>query len=160
MSSTKDVVSIKIPEKELAEMQKLVADLQAKLAPYVIALSPEQRRTLPKMSDKTMPFVDKASEYVQKNPELAPGYLNVAEFAVDYKAVSDLSAVCKPLTQICQNLEDSIMLSGSEAYQAALTYYNSVQQAAKMNIPNAKAIAEDLGKRFVKASVKPTPTTP
>jgi len=54
---------------------------------------------------------------------------------------------------LCDNLPDTEMLSGSEAYVAALTYYNSVKQAAKMNVPSAKAIYEDLRKRFEKPSV-------
>jgi hypothetical protein len=31
---------------------------------------------------------------------------------------------------------------------SALTYYNSVKQAAKTNVPNAKTIQEELAKRF------------
>jgi hypothetical protein len=41
-------------------------------------------------------------------------------------------------------------MSGSEAYTAALAYYNSVKQAAKMNVPNAKSIYKDLKQRFEK----------
>jgi hypothetical protein len=41
-----------------------------------------------------------------------------------------------------------MMLAGSEAYIAALAYYNSVKQAAKMNVPGARAIYDDLSKRF------------
>ena len=48
------------------------------------------------------------------------------------------------------------MLSGSEAYGEALAYYQSVKQAAKRNIPDAKVIYQDLRKRFEKkASSEP-----
>jgi hypothetical protein len=39
---------------------------------------------------------------------------------------------------------------------AALSYFNSVKMAVKMNVPNAKVIYEDLSKRFVKPSRKTT----
>lgn len=154
MSSTKNIVSVQIPAEKLAEIQKHVTDLQGLLGEYLIALTAEQRRDLPKMSDKTLPFVEKSLEYVKMNPELAPSYLKKEDFEVDFKAVMNLKTVLNPLSQLCRNVEDTMMLSGSEAYQSALTYYNSVKQAAKMNVPNAKNISDDLGKRFVKASKK------
>jgi len=40
------------------------------------------------------------------------------------------------------------MLVGSEAYMAALMYYNSVKMAAKTGQPNASSIYDDLSKRF------------
>ena len=43
------------------------------------------------------------------------------------------------------------MQAGAESYVCALTYYNSVKMAAKMDIPGAKSIHEDLSKRFEKS---------
>jgi hypothetical protein len=40
------------------------------------------------------------------------------------------------------------MTSGSEAYQAALIFYNSVKMATRQDIPGAKAVYEELRKRF------------
>lgn len=154
MSSIKNVVSVQIPTDRLTEIQNHISQLHTLLEEYLVALSADQRRDLPKMSDKTMPFVDKALEYGKANPEFVPAYLNMNEFEIDLKAVNDLKTLLNPLSQLCRNLEDTTILSGSEAYQSALTYYNNVKQAAKMNVPSAKNIADDLGKRFVKPSKK------
>jgi hypothetical protein len=43
------------------------------------------------------------------------------------------------------------MLAGSEAYVAALSYYNTVKLASQMDIPNSKTIYEDLKTRFKKS---------
>ncbi len=51
--------------------------------------------------------------------------------------------------QICDSLDDTMMVAGSEAYYAALYYYSNVQQSANVNIPGAKAIHEELKKRFM-----------
>jgi hypothetical protein len=40
------------------------------------------------------------------------------------------------------------MTAGSEAYQAALVFYNSVKVAASQGITGAKAVYEELKKRF------------
>jgi len=49
---------------------------------------------------------------------------------------------------MCSGLNDTIMLSGSEAYVAALAFYKSVKVAASMNVAGAQPIYEDLKKRF------------
>jgi hypothetical protein len=40
------------------------------------------------------------------------------------------------------------MVSGSEAYQASLIFYNSAKMAARQDIPGAKAVYDELRKRF------------
>jgi hypothetical protein len=48
--------------------------LEEKLMPYLIALTPSQRLELPKMSDKTLPFVEKIKEYFVTAPEFIPAF--------------------------------------------------------------------------------------
>jgi hypothetical protein len=50
--------------------------------------------------------------------------------------------------QLHENVDDTVMVAGSEAYQSALVSYNSVKMAAHQDIPNAKAVYEELKKRF------------
>lgn len=157
--STKNVVSIKIPSEKLTQLIEQANNLNAELAEYLIALSPQERRKLAKVNDKTMPFVEKAYEYTKSNPEFIPPFMDAKEMETDFKAMNDLKQILNPVANLYNNLNDTIMLSGSEAYQAGLTYYNSAQQASKMNIPNAKGIADDLGKRFVKESKKTEKTS-
>ncbi len=146
--STENVVSIVIPPSELQQVLFKLQEISTILKPYLIALTPEERKTIPKMSDKTQPFVEKALDYALSNPEFTPAYMSVPELQIDMKAVQDFTAIMQLLQPICDNVSDTEMLSGSEAYLAALTYYNSVKHAAKSNVPSAKAIYEDLSKRF------------
>ncbi len=151
--SNENTVSIKIPKEDLKQVMQHFKAIDEILKPYLVALTPEERKTIPKMSDKTLPFVEKIMEYATLNPEFAPTYMNVPEMKIDLDAVADLSPILKMSDQLCDNLNDTTMLSGSEAYIASLAYYNSVKQAAKMNIPNAKAIYDDLSKRFERSKV-------
>lgn len=148
MKSNENVVSVQIPEKDLETIMKKAQELQNLLKPYLIALRPEERQRGLKMSDKSLPFVEKAAEYAKTCPDFTPPYMEVEELAIDIKAVNDLTQVYRQVDQLCQGLNDTIMQSGSEAFAEALAYYNSVKQAAKMNRPNAKAVYEDLKKRF------------
>jgi hypothetical protein len=47
------------------------------------------------------------------------------------------------------------MVAGSEAYQAALMFYNVVKTAAAQDIPGAKEVYNDLKARFPSVKRKP-----
>lgn len=147
-TGTENVLSIQIPESDVKQVIECLNKIQEILKPYLIALSPDERRQLLKMGDKTVPFVDKTLDYVKSNPEFVPIYMDVKEFEKDTLTVKNLITMLNPTIQIEQGLKDTEMLAGSEAYTAALIYYNSVKQAAKNNIPNAAAIYDDLSQRF------------
>jgi hypothetical protein len=51
-------------------------EIKALLAPYITPLTPEQRRALAKMGDKTLAFVEKAHELALINPLFVPPFLN------------------------------------------------------------------------------------
>lgn len=146
--STENIVSIKIKSEDLQKAYQAVKTLSEIFEPHLIALKPLERQQYPKMSDKTEPFVRNALEYMKTAPQFAPPYLNVEEMEIDLNAVVQLLPILQVLDQLYHNLDDTILLSGSEAYSAARGYYNSVKQAVKMNIPGAKPIYEALKKRF------------
>jgi hypothetical protein len=147
-------ISIEIPEADLAAAKAALQQVQSILAPYVIALTPDQRKTIPKMSDGTEPFVEKVMDYADSNAQFLPPFVSKEEMQKDWLAVSGLTPLLRMVEQIKDTLGDTAMMAGSEAYIGALSYYNSVKQAAKVNAPDAKAIFEDLRKRFEKQGRK------
>jgi hypothetical protein len=152
-----DSVTIVIPPDVLAQVLDLQTQVKNLLAPYMVALTPDERRGIPKMSDKTVTFVSKTLEYANAYPQFAPAYLNVAGLQIDVKAVDDLTSVEQLVENVALQLNDSIMISGSEAYVAALTFYGSVKEAARRNVPAAKAIYDDLKVRFEQSKKKAVP---
>jgi hypothetical protein len=52
------------------------------------------------------------------------------------------------IAQLEEGINDTQMTAGSEAYQAALIFYNSAKVAATQGIAGAKAVYEQLKKRF------------
>jgi hypothetical protein len=141
-------ISIQIPPEVQEKVKAAVKVIDEALKPYLKSLTADERQTLPKMGDTSIPFVRKGLEYTQTNPEFAPAYISPEELLKDVVAVEVLSQVFRPMSHVTRALEDTIMLAGSEAYVAALGYYNSVKQAKKLGIPAAAAIYEDLHKRF------------
>ncbi|MDR1112158.1 MAG: hypothetical protein LBL18_00125 [Bacteroidales bacterium] len=142
----KHVVSI--PADILTQVQNLIRQANTLLAPYAIALTPAERRSMAKMGEKTLSFVEKSHEFAAQNPNFVPPYLNMADFDIDFADAHNLWSVLLASQQLHENLDDTTMAAGSEAYQAALVFYNSVKTAARQDIPGAKAVYEELGKRF------------
>jgi len=141
-------VSIVIPPDVKQSVLQKLNEVDTLLKPYLIALTPEEKKALPKMSDGSTPFVEKALGYCKSDPQFMPAYVNIPEMEIDFNAVVDLTDFARVSLKLSSGLSDTITLSGSEAYVSALSYYNSVKNAAKMNVPGAKAIYDDLKKRF------------
>jgi hypothetical protein len=148
MASNNSRISLDLPAADVQDIQAALKVLQDKLLPHLIDLGPEARRELPKMGDKTVAFVGKALDYARANPQLRPAYLDLTEFEKDWTAVELLASVQRPLSQVMDIVDDSLLLAGSEAYGAALLYYQSVKSAARAQVPAAATIAEDLAQRF------------
>jgi hypothetical protein len=137
-----------IPSTVLTEAQTKVDGVKALFAPYMLALTPAERRELPKMGEKTIGFVEKAYDFAQKNPNLVPPYLEMAAFGVDFADAHSLWTLLNTVQQLEQVLDDTEMIAGSEAYQAALVFYHSVKTAAAQDVPGAKAVYDELKTRF------------
>jgi hypothetical protein len=151
--SQKNQVSFKLADADLSEINAAIATLKSKLLPHLKSLNAADRHELPKMGDKTVAFVRKALDHCSQNPEIAPQFLDVDEFKTDVEAVESIRHLYAPLLQITDALGDTMMLSGSEGYSAALTFYNAVKSAQKSNIPKAGTIYEDLSSRFPGKSI-------
>ncbi len=143
-----DNYEFQIDPADLQEVKNAINVINEKLVPLLIALTPEERRELAKMGDKTTAFVTKAVEYMQEFPELVPKYVESEPAKIDLAAVQTILPLNSQFTKFEEMTADSSMLSGSEAYGAALSFYNSVKLQAKENVPGAKNVYEDLKTRF------------
>ncbi|MCW0482801.1 hypothetical protein [Gaoshiqia sediminis] len=143
-------INFQLPEEVATQVLEKTTEIVALLKPYLIGLTPDERKVLPKMSDGTSPFVEKCLDYCDSDPQFAPPFMSVQEFQADLKTWEQLMTLLRPLRQVYQDLDDTVMQAGSESYTAALSYYNSVKLATRMSIPGSKAIYDDLKRRFEK----------
>ena len=148
----KNNVSIEFTEAELQSIREAVETLKVLLSPKLIAISPADRKKIPKMSDRTAPFVEKTIDYAKADGKFLPPYTDLREMDKDWTAVKSLLPVYRDLKQLESNLNDTLMVAGSEAFVGALSYYNSVKYGARLNVADAKVIYEDLRKRFERGS--------
>lgn len=116
--------------------------------PFLINLSMDERRSLPRIADKTLAFDQKCAGYMAARPELVPGFVDTAELAKDRTLAADLHDIARELTQVAEGVSDTTMLALSEAYMADLSFYQSVRQAAQRGVVGADSIYSDLNQRF------------
>jgi len=152
-------ISLKISAELLTENKTPLTDLETKLKPLLVALTPQQIKEMLKMSDKTVAFANKIINYVATNPEFVPNYMNVEEMNVDDEAANNLTELYNRIMQLANLLNNTIKLCRSEVYQAALHYYANVKQSAKANIPGAQTIYDDLKSQFEKTTTKSSEET-
>lgn len=152
MSQTNQI-STTIPAETMADIQAKLNALNASLADYLLFnLTASERMELTKMGDKTIAFVQKSLEYAENNPTLVPGYINVPEAKKDYQFSQELNSIWKQVSMLQRAIEDTMMVAGSEAYDAALVFYKSVKGASRVNVPGSEAVYNDLAQRF---AIKP-----
>ena len=147
-------ISLSIPPEKVEEARQHFAQAHAILAPYLVNLTPEESKELPKMGDKSYAFVTKALEYLKVPGTPMPPYTNVPELETDlngYETIRQILQIAMPTIDL---LQDTMLLSGSEAYVAALAYYSYIKGAAKAGVPGAQTILDDLSARFQGRSPK------
>ncbi|QNN42385.1 hypothetical protein [Pedobacter roseus] len=147
--SSKNKISTEITPEQSAAIAAAFEALKTALAPVLlISLTSEERMSTLKMGDKTIAFVNKTLEYATQNPSLIPLYVDLNEAKKDNKLASDIYGIFQQLNTIIRAMEDTGMVAGGEAYEAALIIYHSIKGASRSGIPGTQAIYDDLKQRF------------
>ena len=146
--SISNQISTEIPAAVIEQVLKALQESKAALAPYLHALTETERRTIFKMGDRTVATVQKVKTYVETNPEFVPVYMDKAEFLKDEAVVAQLSPLNSLAEQLLADINDTLMLAGSEALLSAMLYYGQVKEAYKKGVPTSKPLYNDLSKRF------------
>ena len=66
-----------IPAKVLTDVQTHLDTIKVALAPYLLSLTPEERKTMLRMADKTVAFVQKTTEYATNNLAFVPLFVDL-----------------------------------------------------------------------------------
>ena len=141
-------ISLSFTDEERDKIRAAIHVLVTIFAAKLIALSKEEKAGIAKIGDDAIPFIEKVAQYVVSNPEFIPLFGDAVEFTKDFLLFRDTREFIRSLLVIMSNLEDTSMLSGSEADDFARRYYGAVGQASKMGVPNAQAIYDDLSVRY------------
>ena len=124
---------------------KALDDLAAAL-PFLHDLSPEDRKTLYKLGDKSRTLVDQALIVAQQHTDALPRSFDVEQYERDVALYRALEPLYMRLMNLFERVEDTRMLVGAEAMEAArAVYYHTKGHPGAAELSEA---AKALGRRY------------
>ena len=149
-----NLVTATLTAADMQAVSDALTTIRTKL-PFLIDLSPVEKRRLFKMGDGSRAFVEKALIAAQANPQVLPPAFDLAEYARDWALWAQVSTLATNITQLSELIDDTQTALGSDLMNAALTAYGYLNEASVGGLEEIKA---DLGKRFTRSSSSPAPT--
>jgi hypothetical protein len=140
-------ISAVLTQADREAVMDAVATIKAKL-PFLVDLSAEERKALPKMGDKSRAFVSKALEVATQNPDFLPRSFNLEELRKDVQLFEALYPLLLTLAQLQELVDDTCLAVGSEAYAAALQVYSYAK--ASGNVGGLDSVVGEMGQRFAR----------
>jgi hypothetical protein len=129
--------------------------------PFLVGLTDDERKTLTSIDVSNKAFTEDTINASVNNATLIPSYISVANMQSDLTLFTQLDEISGIANQLCERIEDTKMLAGSEAYGSALAMYKIFGSAADAGVPGADSIVEQLKKRFASnTSTAPAPAAP
>lgn len=127
--------------------------------PFLVGLTADERKSLNAIDVNNKAFAEDALNAAVNNATLVPGYISVPNMQSDLTLFAQMDEISGLANQLCERIEDTKMLAGSEAYNTALSLYKSFGTAADAGVLGADSIVDKLKTRFA-ASKGNAVTTP
>ena len=143
-----DNSQIVIPATEKAEMTTHVEALLVLITKYLLPLTPEERKSVLKLSEGQYAFVDKVIEYAGKNPTMLPPGFDLEEARRDLAALHDLLEILRPLTRLVYDLESTVMLTGGDIFEAGLLVLAQTRLNVRNNLTGAQAALNEITEHY------------
>ncbi len=131
-------ISTSIKNNDVEEILSQINKIDKKLK-NLVALSDEERQSIPHMGNATVSFVFDVLEKAKRYPELIPEEVDLEEIQKDADLIASINKVYKPLKDLIKKLEDSALVASSEAYFPALAIFNSITNANRKNKMDSRA---------------------
>lgn len=130
------------------------------LLPFLINLTPAERRRLPGIGVERAGMLDDFSMAMAAHPTLVPSYVNMTEVNKDLTLVRDLMPLLDAATELCEKLDDTMKATSSDLFVAFTAFYANVKEARRRNVPGSDAIYAQLAPYFARSggSTPPPPT--
>lgn len=142
---SQNLISLDLSEAELADIDTALGTLEARLG-GLIDLSALERRSLPKMGDKSEAFCRQTLNLLAQNPQLVPPGLGLDDARRDLAHLDLLRSRTNRLRQLVGRAEDSEIALGSDVMRVALEGYALLKLMGKGS--GLETLRQDIGARF------------
>lgn len=156
---SQNLLSLTLDDDTLASIDSALDSLEAAFV-NLIALTPDQRRSLARMGDKSEAFCRQTLTVLAQNPQVLPPSYNLAEAQADLLAIDRLRPRLMRLTRLAERADDSSAALGSDVMTAALEGYALLKVSGRNQ--GLEGLRDALSARFGsrRRSTTPAPATP
>ncbi len=140
--------NVDIPDQVINDVMSKINDINNLMQPYYQTMSEQEKKHLIKIADESIPFAEQADGFLDTEPKFNPQFINIPETHKDFKNFQKLHPVVEKIQGMEKNFINTLISAGSDAMIQYLAYYNSATEATKRGIPGAKAVYEELSKRW------------
>jgi hypothetical protein len=149
-------ISAELAASALTTIQQAVQTIRTNM-PFLLSLTNEERRSLPKLGDNRLALDEDASALMGQHPQFIPAFVDMAELAKDRALRIQVDTVRLSLEALLTDIEGTEMVLGSEMLMVFLAYYANAKEGAKRGVAGAQTVVDTLGKYFARSSRTPAP---
>ena len=149
-------ISASISAQDMTDIMAAFATIKAKL-PFLINLTLEEKRRMPTIGTERGGMMETFDSEMNLHPDLIPTFVDQPELVIDRALFLQLDTLKACARELCEGIEDTQQVVGSDIYLAYLSFYNNVKQAAKRAIVGADSIFQNLRRFFERGPYKASP---
>jgi hypothetical protein len=159
LAMSQNLISLALDDDTLGSIDAALNTLETAFI-GLLALTPEQRRSLTRMGDKSEAFCRQTLNVLAQNPQVLPPSYDLAEAQEDLSAIDRLRPRLMRLLRLTERAEDSSAALGSDVMCAALEGYALLRISGRNQ--GLEGLRDALSVRFGnrRRSPSPAPETP
>src|SRR5438105_13944333 len=112
-------VAPSLPSADEQAIMAAIATIRQKLSPFLIDLTPAERKGLAKLGDKSHAFVMKAVDVAIQNPDVIPGSHSVEDVRNTANLFQSMAGIRLALEQLYNQCQATTTKAGSDVYALA-----------------------------------------
>jgi len=101
------------------------------MIPNNINLKPTERRSMFKLNTKRQEFVTKAVQFMRKNPNTVPNFVDVTQCNNYVHLYGQYAELIEELEQVTTKLEDAKLMIGNEILKQTRAYFQNSKNASE-----------------------------
>lgn len=134
-------INATIPAGEPTRALNLLKQAHEILVPYLHALTPDERKNIVKMGDKSIGFMTKLLDYTTNTPSFVPAFIDFDALKQDVGVANDPTPLDQFAAQFALNLDSTVMVASSKGMSQASPVYKNIRFLAEQKPPGAQVLA-------------------
>jgi len=128
---------------ELMSIKQNIAAVR-NMVPNNIKLKPSERRSMFKLNTKRHAFVEKAVQFMRKNPNTVPSFVDVMECNNYVHLYAQYTELIEELDAVKTKLEDAKLVIGNEIMKQTRAYFQNSKNASESGNEQLTRIYKEL----------------